>query len=134
MHADNYCEDDLNEFVVKHNNRPARCSASLLTFLTNDPKNCGIVKTDAEKVLIEFYEKDKRNRGNIASGALFLVTKKWKKELEYLFPNSFDLSVDLVPYMRNKLFCYLTKKIYIDVGTPRNLHLARNLATTKVSY
>ncbi len=134
VHADNYCEDNLNEFLDSHKSRPVRCSASLLTFITEDPQSCGIVKTDDEQVLIEFYEKDKCSRGNIASGALFLVTKKWKKELGHLFPNSFDISRDLVPYMRDKLFCHLTKENFIDIGTPRNLDLARRLATKKTAY
>jgi len=131
IHADNYCEDDLFGFVEAHKNRPMHCLGSLLTFITDDPRNCGIVKTDSEKVLINFYEKVLEDRGNIASGALFLITEDWKKEFGHLFSSAFDISRDLVPYMYNKLLCYLTKETYIDIGTPDNLQLAKRKAKIK---
>ena len=71
IHADNFTTDNLNDFLNMHHKRPKNCMITMLTFNTNDPKSCGIVKKDKEGKVIEFYEKSEKIMGNCANGALY---------------------------------------------------------------
>ena len=44
IHVDNYTEIKLKDLLKAHLNRPKNCLLTMLTFKTNDPQNCGIVK------------------------------------------------------------------------------------------
>ena len=57
IHADNLCFFDYNKFLNAHNQRPEHCVLTMMTFLTNQPKNCGVVEIDKNNVVTNFFEK-----------------------------------------------------------------------------
>ena len=57
IHSDNYCEDSLIKFVKTHETRHKKCMITMLTFRTDNPKSCGIVKIAKKKIVKEFHEK-----------------------------------------------------------------------------
>ena len=75
IHADNYCITDFNEFIQAHKNRPKRCLMTMMTFPTDDPLSCGIVKLDNEGVVVDYYEKSSSMNGNIANGAVYIISR-----------------------------------------------------------
>ena len=55
VHADNYCEASLREFVSEHTHqRPSKALITMMTFHTEHPQSCGIVKTDSENMVVGF--------------------------------------------------------------------------------
>ncbi|TMO44823.1 mannose-1-phosphate guanylyltransferase [Pseudoalteromonas sp. S4389] len=120
IHADNYCEDNLTNLIKAHNERPKGCEATLLLFKTNTPESCGIVTLDNSGVINGFYEKKPNPPGNLASGALFLFSPGvYSKYFSHFKVNSaYEISLDFVPLLINKLYSYQTNLRYIDIGTP----------------
>ena len=46
IHADNYTDDSLNDFISRHLSKPEDCLLTMLTFKTDNPSSCGIVEKD----------------------------------------------------------------------------------------
>ena len=63
IHADNYTDDSLNDFIDSHLCKPEDCLLTMLTFKTDNPSSCGIVEKDSSGKIINFFEKTKDYRG-----------------------------------------------------------------------
>lgn len=120
IHADNYCEDDLTGLVAAHQARPSTCDATLLLFETQVPKQCGIVELTSNGVISAFHEKVPNPPSNLASGALFIFSKKIFNDYCHNFQKNhfYEISIDLVPLLINKINSYKTPYKYVDIGTP----------------
>ena len=127
LHADNYTNDNLKEFVTAHNNRPSRCLMTMLNFRTNEPKKCGIIKVDKDRIMTSFVEKPKTNIGNLANGAIYIMSKKFIDEFALNFNSSEDFSADVLPNCTGKVYTYETKNFFIDIGSPESLDLANRI-------
>ena len=77
IHADNFTTDNLRDFINNHYLRPKKCIITMLTFETDNPSSCGIVKKDKEGKVIEFYEKSIKNNGNCANGATYAFDEEF---------------------------------------------------------
>ena len=124
MHADNYCLADFDAFVEAHNRRPSGCLMTMMTFSTSVPCLCGIVELDKKGVVIGFHEKVDNPPGNIANGAIYILSKELIDILKTDFTNSKDFSKEVIPAMIGKIFTYETKNFFIDIGTTDNLRKA----------
>ncbi|MDK1285607.1 nucleotidyltransferase family protein [Pseudoalteromonas umbrosa] len=120
IHADNYCEDTLDDMLIAHNQRPEPCDATLLLFNTEQPKQCGIVELSSHGVIKAFHEKVDNPPGNLASGALFIFSEHvYTKYCTHFTQGHFyEISLDIVPLMVNNLYTYKTSGMYVDIGTP----------------
>jgi len=117
LHADNYCLADLEGFVYAHQNRPVDCLLTMMTFRTDSPSSCGIVELDERGVVIGFYEKVSSPPGDLANGAIYLLSNEFLNYIGEEFLGSVDFSVDVLPKMLGKIYTYETKEILIDIGT-----------------
>ena len=126
IHADNFCLSDLTQMVKFHQNRKNNADATLLLFNTNKPESCGVVKLDQQNLITEFHEKVSKPPTNLASGALFIfspiVFNKYFRHFEE--DKHYELSLDVVPNMVNKLQGWQVDNFYIDIGSPEKLALA----------
>ena len=129
IHADNYCTSTLEAMVTAHQQRPANTLATLLIFETTQPESCGIVKTDTQGIVTQFYEKQPAGHGNLASGALFLFAPAvYDRFFSQLKSDSFyELSIDVVPAMLGTIQIWQTDGSYLDIGTPDNYQRAQQL-------
>jgi len=127
IHADNYCLENLSRFIDAHNARPAECLITMMVFSTNAPSSCGIVEIDDRGVVIGFYEKIKNPPGNIANGAVYILSKEFIAMLDKEFANASDFSTEILTKLVGKIFTYHTHEIFIDIGTPENYSLANRL-------
>lgn len=118
IHADNYCLADINMFIKAHKNRPEYCLMTMLTFRTNDPSSCGIVELNEDKVVVDFHEKIKSPPGNIANGAVYILSYELINYLKSEIPNATDFSNDIIPLFKGRIFSYETSEIFIDIGSP----------------
>ena len=126
IHADNYCLADINLFIKAHNNRPEYCLMTMLTFRTNDPSSCGIVELDNDKVVVDFHEKIKLPPGNIANGAVYILSNELINYLKNDIPNATDFSNDIIPLLRGRIYTYETSEIFIDIGSPETYSKANS--------
>jgi len=57
IHADNYCLTDFTTFQQAHRNSPPECIMTMMTFRTDNPSSCGIVKLDERGVVMAFMKR-----------------------------------------------------------------------------
>lgn len=129
IHADNYTNDNLTDFLNSHYLRPKNCIVTMLTFDTADPKSCGIVQKDKDGRVIEFYEKSDKDFGKCANGAIYVFDNEFIKMLKNLSYEIKDFSLDVLPLMIGKTFSFHTKEIFMDIGTEASLKKANLLAS-----
>ena len=117
VHADNYCTADFNEFLLRHQNRPKECLITMMTFYTKEPQSCGIVELDENGLVQNFYEKEETPRGNIANGAIYMLSKEFLSDFECKFASASDFSEEVIPYLLGRIFTYHTSAKLVDIGT-----------------
>ena len=125
-HADNFCNADFKEFISHHNNRPKGCLITMMTFNTDSPESCGIVELDKNGVVKNFYEKENQPRGNLANGAIYMLSKEFLSMFKENFNSATDFSEDVIPGLLGKIYTYHTSAKLIDIGTLRTYHLLNN--------
>ena len=126
IHADNYCEDDFIDFIQSHNFRPTKTLITVMCFRAEDPSKCGIFTVNNKNIATSFFEKVKSPPSNLANGAVYILSSDFIKVLKSKYSQSIDFSLDVLPDFVNKIYCYETKKNYVDIGTPENYKRANN--------
>jgi mannose-1-phosphate guanylyltransferase len=120
IHADNYSLCDLAQFVKAHRERPADCLMTMLTFCTDDPCSCGIVEIDERGVVMRFHEKVIHPPGNLANGAVYILSKEFIRDVSLNADNVQDISTQLIGKYLGKIYTYHTHRAHIDIGTPES--------------
>ena len=59
LHADNYFAESLKNFVKAHQRRNKRLLVTLISFITDDPKNCGICEINKKISYLKFMKRIK---------------------------------------------------------------------------
>lgn len=126
IHADNYTSMELRDLMKAHKMRPKDCLLTMLTFRTDKPESCGIVEVDASGVVVGFHEKKSSPPGNLANGAVYVLSPELLQLLPIQFSWATDFSNDILPKLVGKIFCYETKSIFLDIGTPENYSRANS--------
>lgn len=118
IHADNYCLANLSSFISAHKQRPRNCLITMMTFRTKTPSNCGIVEVNDQGVVTKFYEKVKNPPGNLANGAVYILSAEFISLLDTNFKEAKDFSGEIIGKLLGRIFSYETSEIFIDIGTP----------------
>lgn len=118
IHADNYCLADFNEFIEAHKARPDGCLITVMGFRTSYPSNCGIFELDEKGIVINFHEKVASPPGNLANGAIYILSKEILSILKSELNEITDFSTEVMPLFNGKIYCYETRETFIDIGTP----------------
>jgi mannose-1-phosphate guanylyltransferase len=126
IHADNLSRFNFDEFIKAHENRPQSTDITMMTFKTDDPHNCGIVKLDKNGIVIDFYEKSKNFYGNLANAALFIIEPTIFEYLESLTDTEIDFSKDIIPNYLNRIYTFENKIYHKDIGTIENYNKAKS--------
>ena len=125
IHADNFTISSLEKFIDAHINRPKKCLFTMMTFTTNYPQSCGIVKTNKNNILVDYIEKPKSPKSNIANAAVFLLSKEFLNNLIKNKKDYKDFSKDLIKDYIGKIFTYHVDSYFTDIGSKDNLKEAR---------
>lgn len=133
IHCDNAMEDDLTELIKKHRERPEKAVMTVLTFKTKKPQECGILKTNEQGIITDYWEKDERYNGDTANGATFVLGRAAKSYIKKMRPEPYDFCKDVLPLMKGRALAVPTKGIYIDIGSPETLRYAQALWHRKVA-
>jgi mannose-1-phosphate guanylyltransferase len=118
VHADNYCLADFKEFIKSHNQRPTYCLMTMMTFRTDTPSSCGIVELDDNNVVIGFHEKVESPPGNLANGAIYILSNVLIKIIHEKFSTVTDFSTEILPHLSGKIYTYETNELFMDIGSP----------------
>ena len=127
LHADNYSEANLGQLIKFHNQRPVKCLMTMLAFRTDTPQTCGILEVDDQNVLQNMYEKSLQDHGNLANGALYILSS----ELIASLTTESDFSTQVIPKLYDRIYVVETNEIYLDIGTPESYALAQEIANVK---
>ena len=120
VHADNYFEGDLRRMIRAHNSRPSATVMTMMTFLTDEPKNCGIVEVDKNNIVHAFHEKKENPPGNLANGALYLLSKELIQIIKTEHNQAKDFSTEIIPSLVGEIYSFMTSDRFIDIGTIEN--------------
>ena len=120
LYADNLTNIDLTEFKNFHNSHSFPFSMAL--FHSQNPKACGIAELDAESLIIDFEEKPKEPKSDLASAGIFISSP----DILELIPNNnlTDIGYDLIPKLVGKMKGWITGDYLLDIGTHQNLKKA----------
>ena len=127
IHADNYTDLNLKEFLDSFYKKNEKCLLSMVTFLSKQPERCGVIKTDSNGVLKEYFEKVPNPPSNIANGAIFAFDEKFLEIFSAMSPSYLDFCGEIIPKLKGKIQTYFTNSLFIDIGTPSSLKLAQKL-------
>ena len=118
VHADNYCFPNFSEFKLAHDNRPSGCLITMMTFRTDTPSNCGVVELDSNNIVTGFHEKVSSPPGNLANGAIYILSEEFISVINDDFSDCSDFSTEILPSFIGKIFTYEHKGVFLDIGTP----------------
>lgn len=120
IHADNYCLADFAAFVQAHLERPPECLLTMMTFRTDTPSSCGIVELNERGVVVGFHEKVAAPPGNLANGAVYILSAELLENMGRDLYSVNDFSTDVLPQLLGKIYTYETSGVFMDIGTPES--------------
>lgn len=118
IHADNFCLADIRSFIEAHTNRPEVCILTVMAFRPEDPSTCGIFETDERNVAISFHEKVDRPPGNLANGAVYILSSGLLNQIPVHYSCAENFSTDVLPTLAGRILVHETEKPFMDIGTP----------------
>lgn len=127
IHADNMTNFNLQDLIEADKERPKDCLLTMLTFNTDNPENCGIIKRNKEMILQDFFEKKKNPPSNIANAAIYVFDNELLEYLSNNYKDITDFSTQVIPLLINKIYTFHTYEEFIDIGTEKNLIKAKKI-------
>jgi len=127
IHADNYCLADFKQFIEAHRQRPPQCLMTVMAFRTPTPSTCGILEVDDQGVVVGFHEKVANPPGDLASGAIYLLSSDFLAQAAKELRLVTDFSTQVMPGLRGQIFTYETADPFIDVGSPKAYEQANQI-------
>lgn len=127
VHADNYCLADLGAFIRAHDQRPAGCLMTMMTFRTEYPTSCGIVELNELGVVVGFHEKVASPPGDLANGAVYILSAELLGKLAEYGGAVTDFSTEVVHRFLGQIYTYETAEVFCDIGTPEAYEAANHL-------
>ena len=118
IHSDNYCLADLNAFIDAHRKRPSECLITMMVFHTDTPSSCGIVELDEKRIVTKMHEKISNPPGNLANGAVYILSKELLFLLRDKLNHVSDFSTEVLNHCMGRIYTYETSELFIDIGSP----------------
>lgn len=117
IHADNYCLANFKKFLNAHYTRPAECLMTMMTFKTEDPSSCGIVEIDKRGIVVGFHEKVKSPPGNLANGAIYILSAEAINLIKSELSHAVDFSTEILENFLGKIFTWENQDFFLDIGS-----------------
>ena len=117
-HADNFCSCEFTAFIAAHLQRPAYTTMTMMTFHAPDPKQCGVVSINEERVVEQFFEKVDCPPSDLANAAVYILENVVGKFCEGLSEETPDISLNVVPHFLGRIFTWHNMNYHMDIGTP----------------
>jgi glucose-1-phosphate adenylyltransferase len=124
LSGDHIYKMDYSKMLDCHNEKKADATIAVLEVPMKDTHRFGIMNTDDKDRIVEFEEKPKNAKSNLASMGIYIFN--WKQLRKALIDDvknptsSHDFGKDIIPTFLNtdkRLFAYRFKGYWKDVGT-----------------
>lgn len=117
LYADNLTNFNLSEFAKFHESKSVPFSMAL--FRASNPSACGIASLNDDGIIVEFIEKPKAPKSDLANAGIYIATP----EVLELIPQSdlVDIGFHLLPQLQGKMAGLEIKDYLIDIGTLESL-------------
>ena len=123
-HADNLTLFDVAEFLACHRERPSGVAITMMTFVTDAPRTCGIIVQDRDGIVREFHEKVENPPGNLANGAVYVIEPEVVEYIASLGGPFIDFSTAVLPEFLGRIRTFNGVKYHRDIGNPESLRIA----------
>lgn len=118
LHADNLCQCCWEAFFDFHHNNRSFSNISLMSFVTDEPKRCGILEVGPGQELLDFHEKVDNPPGDVANGAIYIFSPEGMNYFNQLADEETDISLHLLPKVKGDVRVWPTDGYLKDIGTP----------------
>lgn len=127
LSGDHIYKMNYNKMLKFHQQNDAVCTIAAIEVPMDQASRFGILNTEENDKIIEFEEKPKKPKNNMASMGIYIFN--WKELRKYLIEDEkdekseHDFGKNIVPKMLNdgkKLFAYKFSGYWKDVGTVRS--------------
>jgi mannose-1-phosphate guanylyltransferase len=125
IHGDNLSLFDMTAFTRTFVERPMGVEITMMTFETDTPKACGIVQIDRLGIARGFFEKSSNPHGNLANGAVYIVSPVVIDFLAGLGKEIIDFSTEVIPHFIGRINTFRNDIYHRDIGTPESLLVAQ---------
>lgn len=120
-HADNLSSFDPAEMFAAHRARPRDAAMTMMTFIAEDPRQCGIVELDPHDVVIGFHEKSPNPPGDLANAAVFILEPEVFDFMQALGKQVIEFSTDVIPHFLGRIVIFRNTTYHRDIGTLQSL-------------
>ncbi len=124
VHADNLSRFNVGAYIQSHLNRPSGCEITMMTFVADDPKSCGIVELDERGVVQAFHEKVANPPSKLANGAVYILEPSVFDFLSGLGKDVIDFSTEVLPHYMGRIFTFQNNVYHRDIGTMESYEIA----------
>ena len=126
IHADNLSLFDMGTFISRFNGRGPGIDITMMTFHTDQPQNCGVVELDARGVVMAFHEKVADPPGNLANGAVYILSPVVMQFIAKLGKEIIDFSTEVLPNFLGRINTFHNGVYHRDIGNVESLNLAQS--------
>ena len=126
--GDHVYKMDYSTMLQYHKDVGADCTIAVIEVPLKDASRFGIMNTDADDAIVEFEEKPKEPKSNLASMGIYIfnwnVLKNFLYEDEKDPESSHDFGKDVIPSMLShgkRMYAYHFDGYWKDVGTEESL-------------
>lgn len=121
IYADNLTNANLSQ-LLKHHRQSGRL-ATIGLFRTPTPSECGIVSLDAQGLVVDFQEKPKLPRSDLAFAGLMAASPALLDQIPDSVPC--DLARDVLPKLTGRVGGWEISGYLRDIGTPQSYQQAQ---------
>jgi NDP-sugar pyrophosphorylase family protein len=121
IYADNLSDVDLGALVETH--RRHGQPMTMLLFRTPRPSASGIAALDARGTVVEFIEKPRQPKSDLANAGVYVVTAEAWREVAAM--RAFDIGFEVLPRFVGRMHGHLHPGYHRDIGTFEALDAAR---------
>jgi mannose-1-phosphate guanylyltransferase len=125
VHADNLSMFNVGTFNDKFEKRERNIEISMMTFNAPNPEACGIVELDERGIVKAFHEKVENPPGNLANGAVYILSPVVLNFLASLGKEVIDFSTEVLPHFMGRINTFHNNLYHRDIGTMESLEIAR---------
>lgn len=124
-HADNLCDAPLRQFMAAHQGRKSGAVITMMSFVTDSPRACGILDVGDGGIVRAFHEKVPDPPGNIANGAVYIVDPEVVDCVASLGKAEADFSTEVIPRYLGRIQAWQNPGYHRDIGTVESLLAAQ---------
>ena len=128
IYADTFTTFNLRKMLDSHLEKKSFLTMGL--FHTPLPHQSGVVVMDSDNMIIDFQEKPKHPKSDLANAGIMIISSKIFEVLNFRESHieyPLDLAFNILPKLIGLMHGYIIHEPLIDIGTPENLKKANML-------